>query len=101
MNFISEIKKINDILPGQILFNEKLSKYSWFNLGGPAKVIFKPKSLNELSLFLKKIEGFKKIKIIGAGSNTLIRDGGFDGVIIKLGKSFSHLSLFDQNTIIS
>ena len=101
MNFISEIKKINDILPGQILFNEKLSKYSWFNLGGPAKVIFKPKSLNELSLFLKKIEGFKKIKIIGAGSNTLIRDGGFDGVIIKLGKSFSHLSLFDHNTIIS
>ena len=38
---------------------------------------------------------------MGAGSNTLIRDGGFDGVIIKFGKSFSHISLFDSNTIIA
>ena len=36
---------------------------------------------------------------MGAGSNTLIRDGGFDGIIIKLGKSFSHLSLFNQNML--
>ena len=45
--------------------------------------------------------GFDKIKVLGAGSNTLIRDGGFNGIIIKLGKSFSHLSLFDKNTIIA
>ena len=38
---------------------------------------------------------------MGAGSNTLIRDGGFNGIVIKFGKSFSHLSLFDQNTIIA
>ena len=101
MNLISQIQEIKKNFSGQILFDQSLSKYSWFNLGGPAKIIFKPKNLNELSFFLKKIDRLGKIKILGAGSNTLIRDEGFDGIIIKLGKSFSHISLFDQNTIIA
>ena len=101
MNLISQIEEIKNKISGKIYFDESLSKYSWFNLGGPAKVIFKPKNLNELSIFLKNIKGFDKIKVLGAGSNTLIRDGGFNGIIIKLGKSFSHLSLFDQNTLIA
>ena len=96
MNLISQIEEIKNKISGKIYFDESLSKYSWFNLGGPAKVIFKPKNLNELSIFLKNIKGFDKIKVLGVGSNTLIRDGGFNGIIIKLGKSFSHLSLFDQ-----
>jgi len=101
MKFISQIKEMKDKISGQILFNESLSKHSWFNLGGPAKVIYKPKNLFELSTFLKNIKGFDKIKVLGVGSNTLIRDGGFEGIIIKLGKSFSHLSLLDQNTLIA
>ena len=101
MNLISQIKEIKKKISGQILFDESLSKHSWFNLGGPAKVIFKPKNLNELSIFLKNCKEFNKIKVLGAGSNTLIRDGGFDGIIIKFGKSFSHLSLFDQNMLIA
>ena len=101
MNLISQIKEIKKKISGKILFDESLSKYSWFNLGGPAKVIFKPKNLNELSIFLKNLKGFNKIKVLGAGSNTLIRDGGFDGIIIKLGKSFSHISLLNQNTLIA
>ena len=100
MDLILQIKEIKKKFPGQILFDENLLKYSWFNLGGPAKIIFKPENLNALSLFLKNINGFGKIKVLGAGSNTLIRDGGFNGIIIKLGKSFSHMSLFDKNTII-
>ncbi len=101
MNLISQIEEIKNKISGKIYFDESLSKYSWFNLGGPAKVIFKPNNLNELSIFLKNIKGFDKIKVLGVGSNTLIRDGGFNGIIIKLGKSFSHLSLFDQNTLIA
>jgi len=101
MNLISQIKEIKSKVSGQILFDSSLSKYSWFNLGGSAKVIFKPKNLNELSIFLKKTKGLEKIKVLGLGSNTLIRDGGFDGIIIKFGKSFSHISLFDKNTIIA
>jgi UDP-N-acetylmuramate dehydrogenase len=101
MNLVTQINEIKTKISGQILFDENLSGYSWFNLGGPAKVVFKPKNVNELSFFLKNIKEYNKIKVLGAGSNTLIRDGGFDGVIIKLGKHFSHLSLINQNMIIA
>ena len=101
MNLSLQLKEIKKNLSGQVIFEENLSKYSWFNLGGPAKIVFKPKNLNELSFFLKKTKGLSKIKVLGAGSNTLIRDGGFDGIIVKLGKPFSHISLFDKNTIIA
>ena len=94
-------EELKNKISGQFQFDENLSKHSWFSLGGPAKVVFRPKTLNELSIFLKNIKEFDKIRVLGVGSNTLIRDGGFNGIIIKLGKSFSHLSLFDENKIIS
>ena len=101
MTLISQIKNIKNKISGKISFDENLSKLSWFNLGGPAKILFRPKNLQELSIFLKEIKGMNKIKVLGLGSNTLIRDGGFNGIIIKFGKSFSHVSLFDPNTIIA
>ena len=101
MKLNSLIKNIKSKFSDQVFFDENLSKYSWFNLGGPAKIIFKPKNLHELSFFLQEIQGFKKIKVLGVGSNTLIRDGGFNGIIIKFGKSFSHLSMLNENTIVA
>ena len=101
MTLMSQIESIKEEISGKITFNENLSKLSWFNLGGPAQVLFRPKNLKELSIFLKKINGYGNIKIIGAGSNTLIRDGGLDGVIIKLSKAFSHLSMLNPHTIIA
>jgi len=101
MNLISQIKELKNKISGEFQFDENLSKHSWFNLGGAAKVVFRPKTLNELSIFLKNIKEFDKIKVLGAGSNTLIRDGGFNGIIIKLGKYFSHLSLLNKNTVIA
>ena len=101
MNLISQIKEIKSKISGQITFNENLSKHSWFNLGGPAKVIFRPKNLVELSTFLRNIKGINEIKVLGVGSNILIRDGGYNGVIIKLGKAFSHISLYDTGTLIA
>jgi UDP-N-acetylmuramate dehydrogenase len=102
MNIISQIKKeVENKVSGKITFEENLAKHSWFNLGGPAKVLFRPKNIHELSIFLKNIRGFNKIKVLGVGSNTLIRDGGYKGIIIKFGKSFSHLSLLNENKIIA
>jgi UDP-N-acetylmuramate dehydrogenase len=101
MNLVSQIKKIKKEISGQVLFEENLSKYSWFNIGGSAKVVFKPKNLSELSIFLKKLKTSTQIKVLGAGSNTLIRDNGFNGIIIKLGKAFSHISLLKENMIVA
>ena len=96
-----QIKNIEKKISGEISFNANLSNFSWFNLGGPAKVLFKPKNLQELSFFLKNLNGKNKIKVLGVGSNTLIRDGGFNGIIIKLSKTFSHLSLIDSDKIVA
>ena len=96
-----QIEDIKSKILGKISYSENLSKLSWFNIGGPAKVLFRPKNLQELSIFFRSIKGINKIKVLGAGSNILIRDGGFDGIVIKFGRSFSHLSLFDSNTIIA
>ncbi len=80
--------------------NEKLSKYNWFNLGGPAKILFKAQTLEELKLFLKDNKKQKhNIHILGAGSNTLFRDGGYDGVVIKLGNNFSYTKLLKDDEI--
>ena len=101
MSYKEKIELIKKKISGKILFNENLSKYSWFNLGGPAKIFFKPENLRELSFFLKKIDQKIPIKVLGMGSNTLIRDGGFEGIIVKLGKNFSKMSIIDKNLIVS
>jgi UDP-N-acetylmuramate dehydrogenase len=82
----------------QILIDEKLSKYSWFNLGGPAEILFKPNSTGDIRSFFEKIKPHK-FTILGAGSNTLIRDGGIEGITIKLSSAFSHTSIFSENII--
>ena len=80
--------------------NIELSKYSWFNLGGPAELFFKPENKNQLIEFLKHSKENKlKITVLGAGSNTLIRDEGIKGVVIKLGPNFSKIELINENTI--
>ena len=93
--------KGNELIDENMIYkNEKLSKYNWFNLGGPAKIFFKPNSESDLRSFLQKhYKEEKNIYILGAGSNTLFRDPGFDGIIIKLGKVFTHTNLLEDGNI--
>ena len=101
MNLMEKLEELRNKISGKILFDEQLAKSSWFNIGGPAKILFKPESLNELSIFLKTINRELPVKVLGRGSNVLIRDGGYNGAVIRLGKAFSHISLFKENTLIS
>ncbi len=97
MNLHKEIiKKFSN----RISNNINLSNYSWFNLGGPAEFFFKPEDKIQLIDFLKENKKFNlKITTLGAGSNTLIRDNGVKGVVIKLGACFSKIRLIDDETI--
>ena len=80
-----------------ITSNIDLSNYSWFNLGGPAEYLFKPENKEQLIEFLKQNKKDKlNITILGAGSNTLIRDKGVKGVVIKLSSNFSNIKLIDN-----
>ena len=84
-----------------IKFDYNLKKRTWFNIGGKTKIFYKAESLKDLINFLKKIDDKEKIFILGAGSNTLISDKLFDGVVVKLGKSFNNISLLGEDVIIA
>ena len=92
-------KDLKKIFGKNIYFDETLAKYSWFNLGGPAKILFKPDNTDQLIKFLKLTKDTLKIDCLGAGSNTLIRDAGFNGAIIKLSPKFSYIEEVDENLL--
>ena len=80
--------------------NVNLSKYSWFNLGGNAEYFYKAKDENQLMEFLREAKKKNlKTTILGAGSNTLFRDNGVKGVVIKLGNEFSYAKLINKNIL--
>ncbi len=78
-----------------------LKKKNWFNIGGKTKIYYKADNLKELIKFLKKIQDKEKIFILGGGSNILITDKKFDGVIIKLTNNFNNISLLNEEIIIA
>ena len=88
---------INNDYKENFSINESLSRYSWFNLGGPAEILFKPDNINQISSFLKNNK--EKLNILGAGSNTLIRDKGVKGVTLKLSPKFSYIEWLEKDVI--
>jgi UDP-N-acetylmuramate dehydrogenase len=98
---IEELKKLLGEFGKNIVFNQDLKKKNWFNIGGKSKVFFKAENLKDLVKFLKIIDKKEKIFVIGAGSNTLITDNMFDGIVIKLSKNFNNTSLLRDDVIIS
>ena len=96
INFYSELKKN---LQGELRENFDLSKSNWLGIGGKANFFFKPKDLKDLQIFLRNNNKHFPIIVIGSGSNLLIRDKGFDGVVIKFGKDFDYKKI--NNDIIN
>ncbi|MDC1146724.1 UDP-N-acetylmuramate dehydrogenase [Candidatus Pelagibacter sp.] len=98
---VEEIKKFSNEINSKFYFDYDLKKSNWFNIGGRARVFFKVESLADLILFLKKFGASEKIFTLGAGSNTLISDDIFNGIVVKLGKNFSNVSLLPNNLIVA
>ena len=98
---IKKLKEFSKEINSKIYFDYDLKKSNWFNIGGKTKVYFKPESLSDLVIFLKNFGNNDKIFILGAGSNTLVSDSTFDGIVIKLGKNFSNISLLPNNIIVA
>jgi UDP-N-acetylmuramate dehydrogenase len=84
-----------------IRFDYDLKKKNWFNIGGKTKIYYKADNLKELIKFLKKIENKEKIFVLGGGSNTLITDKIYNGVVIKFSKNFNNVSLLADDIIIA
>ncbi len=81
-----------DLLPqveGTYEADVPMANLTWFRVGGPAEVLFKPANEDDLVHFLQNKPDDLSVCVIGVGSNLLVRDGGISGVVIKLSKGFS------------
>ena len=81
-------KKLLEEFGSNVIFDQDLKRKNWFNIGGKSKIFYKAENLKELINFKKILDKKEKNFILGAGSNTLITDNLFDGVVIKLSKIF-------------
>ena len=85
---------LQDKLPsvrGRLTPNAPLGHLTWFGVGGPAEVLFKPADRDDLIDFVKNCPKDIPLTILGVASNTIIRDGGIPGVVIRLGREFADI----------
>jgi UDP-N-acetylmuramate dehydrogenase len=83
-DLIPELKSAMPDLRGRLLGNEPLAPLTWFRVGGPAQVLFTPADENDLAYFLRHLRSEIAVYCIGVGSNLIVRDGGMEGVVIRL-----------------
>ena len=85
-----------DSLPavrGKLLREEPLGPFTWFRVGGAAEVLFIPADADDLADFLKALDPAVPVMVLGVGSNVIVRDGGVEGVVIRLaGRPFAGIA---------
>lgn len=89
----ADLKGIMPDLRGRLLPNHPLADITWFRAGGPAQMLFTPEDESDLAYFMAQLPADIPVSVIGIGSNTLVRDGGVPGVVIRLGRGFSQIHI--------
>ena len=87
------------VVRGALERNAPLAPYTWLRVGGPADVLFMPEDEDDLAGFLAGLDPAIPVTPIGVGSNLLVRDGGVEGVVIRLGRGFSRVEARGDNRI--
>lgn len=85
---------------GRYRENADLARITWFRVGGPAEIMFRPEDADDLAAFLRARPTDVPVTVIGVGSNVLIRDGGVPGVVIRLGRAFATLEAEGTDMIV-
>ena len=79
-----ELRASMPALRGRLLANQTLAELTWFRVGGPAQVLFTPADADDLAYFLGHLASHIPVYVLGVGSNVIVRDGGLEGVAIRL-----------------
>ncbi len=93
-----------DLLPpvrGRVRVDAPLAATSWFKVGGPADVLFRPADADDLITVLKELLEGTPVTVLGVSSNTLIRDGGIRGLVVKLGRGFTGVEAAGEDGLIA
>jgi UDP-N-acetylmuramate dehydrogenase len=77
---------------GRLTANAPLAPITWFRVGGPAEVLFKPADVDDLAQFVAAKPADVPLTMVGVGSNLLVRDGGIPGVVVRLGRGFNEIA---------
>ena len=86
-------------LRGRLKAEAPLKDFTWFRAGGPAEVLYAPADAADLAYFLKMTPAGIPVTVIGLGSNLLVRDGGIEGVVIRLGRGFGEIAIEDGHRL--
>jgi len=79
---------------GKLLRDEPLAPFTWFRVGGRADVLFLPADSDDLASFLRDLDPAVPVTVLGVGSNVIVRDGGIEGVVVRLaGKAFGQIAV--------
>ena len=92
-DILPDLKAQIPALRGRLLPNEPLAPLTWFRVGGPAQALFMPEDEADLAYALANLLGDVPVTVIGLGSNLIVRDGGVPGVVIRLGRGFSEVTI--------
>src|SRR5476651_129992 len=84
---------------GRLVKAEALAPFTWFRVGGPADVLFLPADADDLAQFAVALHQTVPLTVLGVGSNTLVRDGGVSGVVVRLGRAFAGVEPKGQGRI--
>jgi UDP-N-acetylmuramate dehydrogenase len=90
---VADLKAAMPELRGRLMENQSLAELTWFRVGGPAQVLFMPEDEADLAYLLAQLPHDIPITVIGLGSNLIVRDGGVPGVVIRLGRGFSAVTI--------
>lgn len=82
-----------------IINDEPMSRHTSWRAGGVAKRYVQAESLTALANFIASLPADEKLLWLGLGSNTLVRDGGFDGTVIATQGVMTQLELVDETTV--
>lgn len=85
---------------GRLTPNRPLSDLTWLRVGGPAEWLFQPADEDDLAAFLAALDPRIPVFPMGVGSNLIVRDGGVEGVVIRLGRGFNGVSV-EGDTIVA
>lgn len=85
---------------GRLTAQASLAPLTWFKVGGPADWLFEPNDAADLAEFLAGLAEDVPVMALGLGSNLIVRDGGYPGVVIRLGKAFARVEALDGTTLL-
>ena len=77
------------LVRGALTADAPLAPLVWFKSGGAARWLFEPADVEDLRAFLVELDPAVPVMPLGLGSNLIVRDGGWPGVVVRLGKAFS------------